>query len=425
MTTLYKSVLILDSSSSYYKKKVDLRIQNGTLLEIAENVSSNKNEEVIEGKELLFVPGLSDLRVHNTLPGGEHREDWKSISAAAKAGGVSNLQLLPTGSSVPQNAENIQYIKNRSLEFGINFIPMAPLTVDNKGENFTDLIDLFQAGAKGFSHGADSLQHTDLYLKCLQYLMTKPVTVYAQPDTEGLSLFGQINEGLQSTLTGLKGIPTLSETLAIKRDLDLLAYVISHSFGNLDKDFGIHFYCISAKESVDLIKQAKEKGLPVTCSVAVHHLIFDERVVESFDTNTKVFPPFRTKEDRDALCQAVLDGVIDAIVSDHHPIEVELKEIEFDHASFGVIGLQTLLQASFESFKSKDYAKVVQALVDNPNKLLGVTQNSLVVNHQIIGTIIDTQQKSIFTKKQIKSLSKNSAFLDYTFKSTIVNVFHS
>jgi len=424
MTTLYKSVFILDASSEYYQKKVDLRFQNNTLLDIGLELLPMTKEKLVEGKDLIFVPGLTDLRVHNTLPGGEHREDWKSLSAAAKAGGVSVIQLLPTGKVAPQFAETIHFIKNIGSQLGVHFVPLAPLTIDNKGENFTDLNDLFVAGATGFSHGSTSLQHTDLFLKCLQYLMIKPVTVFAQPDTDGLSLYGQIHEGLQSTLTGLKGIPTLSETLAIKRDLDLLAYVMNHSFGNLHKDFSVHFFCLSSKESVELIRNAKVKGLPVTCSVAVHQLLFDESVVSGFDTNTKVFPPYRTAEDKDALIQGVLDGTIDVIVSDHHPIETELKDVEFDHASFGVIGIQTLLQAAFEPFKRKDYPKVVKALVENPNKLLRLPAKPLNQGQIVIGSILDMQAKSIFSLQDIKSLSKNSAFIGFPFKSSIINIFH-
>ncbi len=423
MTTLIKSVLILDSTSSFYKKKVDLRIQDGVLQEIAENINHETNQEIIEGKELVFIPGIYDLRVHNTLPGGEHRESWETLVSAAKAGGVQGIQLLPTGNPAPQTAEQIQFISKLSTVHGIDLIPMAPLTLDNKGENFTDLIDLFHAGARGFSHAGGSLQNTDLFLKCLQYLITQPVTIFTQADSGSLSLFGQINEGIQSTLTGLKGIPELSETLAIKRDIDLLTYVLHNSFGNEHKEFALHFYCISSKESLRLIQEAKEKGLPITCSVAAHQLIFDENIVESFDTNTKVFPPYRTKEDKEALCQGILDGSIDVIVSDHHPVEVELKDIEFDHASFGVIGLQTILQASFESFKSKDYSKVVKALVDNPKKILKVTQDVLKVNGKVFGTILDTKDSSKFTIEQIKSNSKNSAFLDYQFKSKIIKTF--
>ncbi len=423
MTTLIKSVLVLDSKSPFYKKKVDLRVNQNVLLEISYSIEQHQSDNLIEGNELLFIPGIYDLRVHSTLPGGEHQESWESLSNAAKAGGVKGIQLLPTGHPAPQTAEQIQFLKKHGSAFGVEFIPMAPLTVDNKGENFADLIDLFQAGATGFSHADGSLQNTDLFLKCLQYLLPHPVTIYTQPNTSSLSLFGQINEGLQSTLTGLKGIPVLSETLSIKRDLDLLRYALKHSFGNLNKDFSLHFSCISSKDSIQLIEDAKKNGLPITCSISVHHLIFDENEVESFDTNTKVFPPYRTVEDKEALQQAVLNGVIDSIVSDHHPVEVELKEVEFDQASFGVIGVQTLLQASIEKFKSKDYWKVIAALVDQPKKILKVSDKSLQVNEKITGVILDAKLKSTFSLEHIKSRSKNSPFLNYTFKSTIIKTF--
>ncbi len=425
MINLYKSVLILDSQSAFYKKKVDLLVKNGTLAEIGENIPVPPKASLIEDKGLVFFPGLIDLRVHNTLPGGEHRENWESLAKSAKMGGVFTLQLLPTGHPTPQTAESIQFVAETGHKHGLQFVPMAPLTLDNKGENFADLFDLHAAGAKGFSHGDGSLQNTDLFAKCLQYLMTEPTKVYAQPNTNSLSLYGQIHEGLQSTLTGLKGIPSLAETLAIKRDLDLLKYAISNSFGNLNPNFGLHFYCISAKESVELLKTAKQEDLPVTCSVAAHHLVFNEDAISDFDTNCKVFPPFRTEEDRLALVNGILEGTIDAIVSDHLPLEVELKEVEFDHASFGAIGLQTILQASLQSFKSAEYAKVAAALIDGPRKILGLNPTvSLEVGKSIFGTIVNVSKETRFEENHILSLSKNSPFVGFTFKTKIESIFH-
>lgn len=425
MIKLFRSVLILDSQSSFYNQKVDILMEDNLLLDIGVQLKKPEGSIEVNQNAYAFVPGLVDLRVHNTLPGGEHRENWDTLAQAAINGGVFTLQLLPTGTPVPQTSESIKYIRSVGEKFGLSFQPMAPLTIDNKGENFADLIDLASAGSRGFSHGDSSLQNTDLFAKCLQYLMTQPVKVYTQPNSSSLSLYGQIHEGLQSTLTGLKGIPTLSETLSIKRDLDLLEYVINHSFGNLNPEFGLHFYCISSKESVKLISQAKSKGLPVTCSVAAHQLIFNEDAIADFDTNFKVQPPFRSEEDRKALVAGVLSGDIDAIVSDHNPVEVELKEVEFDHAAFGVIGLQTLLQASLEAFDSDKYDQIIKALVDNPSAILGITQKTgLLKGEKVSGTMIELGSSSTFTQEKLVSLSKNSPFIGYTFKTKIEQVFH-
>lgn len=424
MATIYKAITVLFNQSKSFGKKVDLRIEKGKLLEMGDNLPIQKSDTLVEGKDLAILPALVDLRVHNTLPGNEHRETWTSLQNAAIAGGIHYVQLLPTGQFPTQTVESVEYIKGINKDSFPRFIPMAPLTVDNKGENFADLMDLESAGVKGFSHKDSTLQNADLFLKCLQYLMTKDVVIYSQPNNENLSMFGQINEGLQSTLTGLKGIPTISEVLSIKRDLDLLEYVIKHSFGNLNPNFGLHFYCISSKESVELIKEAKFKGLPVTCSVSSQHLLFDENAVSDFDSNFKIQPPLRTLEDKMALKAGVLDGTIDAIVSDHHPIEVELKEIEFDLASFGVIGIQTLMQSAFEGFNSKEIKTVSLALSSNPKKLLGIKDDDLEIGKSIVGSIVDLKSSVEFKESTNLSLSKNSPYFGFNFKTQIIQVFN-
>lgn len=418
MRILFKSVLILDSTSTYFQQKVDLLAENGIWKELAPSITSSVDSQV-DCENLSWYPSVIDLRVHHTLPGGEFKEDWNSLKSAAIRGGVLDMALLPTGNPVPQQAEAIQFIANQTTE--VSFYPIAPLTLDNKGENFTDLYDLHQAGAEWFSHGAGSLQNTDLMVKCLQYLQTLPVTLVTRPNTEGLSLYGQIHEGLQSTLMGLKGIPVLAETLSIKRDLDLLRYVQSNSFGNGNKEFKLHISCLSCQESVDLIRQAKKEGLPVSADVAIHQLIFTESDVADFDTNKKVNPPFRTQEDQDALWKGLVDGTIDAIVSDHHPVEVEMKEIEFDQASFGVVGLETLLPALLQAAKLRNIQSVDTWIHHGPAKLLGIDSAQLAVGNPSKGVLVALKNQE-YEASQIVSKSKNSAFLNHTFDHQIVGV---
>lgn len=418
MRILFKSVLILDSTSSYFQQKVDLLAENGVWKEIASSISSPA-DTTVDCENLSWYPSVVDLRVHHTLPGGEFKEDWNSLQAAALRGGVLDLALLPTGNPVPQQSEAIKFIRNQSQ--GVNYFPIAPLTIDNKGENFTDLYDLQLAGAQWFSHGSGSLQNTDLMVKCLQYLQSLPVTMVSRPDTEGLSLYGQIHEGLQSTLMGLKGIPVLTETLSIKRDLDLLRYVQSHSFGNGSGGFKLHFSCLSSKESVALIRQAKQEGLSVSSDVAIHQLIFTESDLADFDTNKKVIPPFRTQEDQDALWSGLQDGTIDAIVSDHHPVEIELKEIEFDHASFGVVGLETLLLALLQAAKQRNISSIDSWIHHGPAKLLGIEASQLGLGHVSKGVLVENKSME-FQESMMLSKSKNSVFLNHRFDHQIVGV---
>lgn len=422
MRILFKQVLIQDSRSVYYGKTIDLLAENGCWVEIAPNIEA-KVDQVISDGDLLWFPTLVDLRVHNTLPGGEHKEDWSSLRAAARKGGVLDFLLLPTGDPVPQQPESIRYIASKLANSGVSCYPVAPLTLDNKAENFSDLMDLHQAGASWFSHGSGSLQDTDLMLKCLQYLQPLPARVISRPDVKGLSLFGQIHEGLQSTLLGLKGIPVLAETLHIKRDLDLLAYVMQHSFGLANPAFSLHFSCISSKESVRLIGEAQKAGLPVTADVAIYSLIFTEDAISEFDTLKKVNPPLRTEIDRLALWQGLKDGVIQSVVSDHHPVEVENKELEFDQASFGTIGLETLAMAFFTEADNQGLKKVDNYVSHNPGAFLAIQLPSLQVGEVVKGMVVK-KERHLYDANSIVSKSKNSIFLNHSFDYNIVGVYH-
>ncbi len=422
MRILFKQLLIQDSRSSFYGKKVDLLSENGRWIEIGTTIQS-KADLIVSEENLEWFPSVVDLRVHNTLPGGEHKEDWSSLKAAAWKGGVLDFLVLPTGDPVPQQPESIQFIKNRLVGSGVLSYPVAPLTLENKSENFTDLMDLHQAGASWFSHGAGALQDTDLMLKCLQYLQPLKAKVISRPDVKGLSLFGQIHEGLQSTLLGLKGIPVLAETLHIKRDLDLLSYVMQHSFGLAHPEFALHFSCISTAESVRLISEAQKAGLPVTADVAIYSLIFTEDAVSDFDTLKKVNPPLRTEADRLALWSGLKDGVIHSVVSDHHPIEVECKEVEFDQASFGTIGLETLAIAFIQEARKQGVNKSDLYLSHNPSSFLGIFQPELKVGEEVKGMLVRTE-KNTYEVVNIVSKSTNSIFIGHSFDHKIVGVFN-
>ena len=419
MRILIKSVIVQDSRSSAFGKQVDLLAENGQWIQMGSSIDAQA-DVVIEGKGLHWAPSLVDLRVHHTLPGDEHREDWTSLSQAGLKGGVLDMMLLPTGSPVPQQADAIHFIRQKSGD--VSFHPMAPLSIDNKGENFTDMLDLHRSGASWFGHGEGSLQAVDLMSKSLQYLQTLPVTIVSRPDTEALSLYGQIHEGLQSTLLGLKGIPLLSETMSIKRDLDLLRYVRANTFGLAHAEFRLHFSCLSSAEAVDLIHAAKKEGLPVTSDVAVHQLIFTEDAVAEFDTNKKVFPPFRTSADLTALWNGLKNGVIDAVVSDHHPVEFEAKELEFDHADFGTIGLETLLIAFVGEAEKQGLSNPLDYLTIRPAALLGVQLPILEQGASVQGIVYQRGVPQAYQLSDIVSKSKNSCFLGTTFDTEIAYV---
>lgn len=423
MRILLKSIFVQDSQSEFNNQRVDMLAENGRWIQIAPKIEA-KSDLQVEQDGLSWAPAVVDLRVHHTLPGSEFREDWTSLTSAAKKGGVLDVLLLPTGSPVPQQPEAIQLIHSKSAEFGVHFHAMAPLSIDNNGENFSDLFDLHRAGATWFSHGDGSLQSVDLMSKSLQYLQTLPVTLVSRPDTMGLSLYGQVHEGLQSTLLGLKGIPVLSETLSVKRDLDLLDYVLINSFGHTHADFRLHFSCLSSSDSVELIRQAKKKGLPVSADVAIHSLVYTEEAVSGFDTLKKVNPPFRSDKDLSGLWKGIADGTIDAVVSDHCPHEQEAKELEFDHAAFGTIGLETLFLMWKKQAKAKKIANWDRFISANPAILAGIQSSRVGVGEPVKGIVIQEVDTYAYQATDIVGKSKNSVFLGEPFTDRILHVIH-
>ena len=229
-----------------------------------------------------------------------------------------------------------------------------------------------------------------------------------------LTRFGDMHEGVTSTMLGLKGMPSLAEELAIKRDLDILEYTGGK----------IHFSCISTSGSVNLIKEAKKKGLQVTCDVNVHHLIFDDTMLTDFDTNYKSNPPFRNKKDQKALINGIKDGIIDAIVSGHQPQDAENKNLEFDQAAFGLIGLQTFIPAFFMIQEQLEMVDVIKLISHNPRKILGLEPVSIVENATANMTLIDPKEEWIFDDKTNKSKSRNSPFFEKSLKGKVKAVFN-
>ncbi len=417
MKKLIKSVTVRDSKSNWNNQQVDILIENSTILEIGKNLIL-KDVAVIEGTNLEIYQKVLDGRVHFYLPNGEQRENWDELISSARKGGISSLRLFPSGSQPCQSPESVKFIQNKGKEESLNLIPVASLTIDNKEENFTDLYDLYRAGARFFTNGEGRLNNIDIMAKSLQYLAPYPVTIIVQPDTKLLSLFGQMHEGIESTYLGLKGIPSLSEEMAIKRDLDLLKYTIEHSFGNLNPEFKLHFTCISSYKSVELIKQAKKEGLPISADVSINNLCFTDKDLADFDVNKKVFPPLRSNKDQKALWNGLKEGIIDYIVSDHLPIEVEHKDVEFGYADFGSIGLETLFLAFKQNSEKFKLSNISNYLTYNQAEDFQI-EIQPIEKGNTIQAIITEEKQNTYQLSLIKNQAKNSIFIGSEFKFQI------
>ncbi|WP_305952477.1 dihydroorotase family protein [Emticicia oligotrophica] len=409
MRILIKSVKIVDSSSEFNGQTKDMLIENGIIQQIANNIEST-TDQTISGENLHISAGWIDMRVSPKDPGYESKEDLNSLSAAAMTGGFTEIVTLPNTKPVVQTKEAIAYVKNFALSQLINIYPTGAVTRNCEGKDFTEMLDLHQAGAVAFTDGDHPLWNADILLKTLQYLAPIDSLLMNRPEEPSMTIFGQMHEGIESTLLGMKGIPSTAEELMLIRDLKLLEYYLGKNFSPKEKSC-LHFSTISTKVGVELIRQAKAKGLPVSCDIAAHQLAFTDADLKDFDTNFKVNPPFRSQEDIEALQQGLADGTIDVVVSDHNPQDEESKNLEFDMADFGVIGLETAFSVA-NTYSNLSIDKIIEKLTTSPRKLLRLENVSIKEGNHANLSIFDPSQEWIYESKNIQSKSKNSPFID-------------
>lgn len=422
MQLLIRSAHIVDTASSFDGQVCDILISNGLIHQIGTNVAVDSDVRVIEAENLHVSPGWVDLRVLAQDPGYEHKEDLTSVCRAAAAGGFTDIAVLPNTQPVVDAKDTLGYVQRMAEGQPVRVHVIAAVTKKAAGEDFTEMLDLHHAGAVAFSDGHHPLQNPDLLLKTLQYLQPINGLLMNHPEELLLTRFGQMHEGTQSTLLGLKGIPALAEELQIERDLRLLDYVLGSEKEEKRKELSIspilHFSTISTARSVDLIRQAKAQGMPVSCDVAAHQLVFDDSALADFDTNLKVNPPFRSPDDVAALWTGLADGTIDTIVSDHTPQDAESKNVEFDQAEFGVIGLETVFAAIITHNRNVPLAQLIEKLTSRPRHILRLTAVTVAEGQPASLALFDPA--GTWTYTQTFSKSKNSPFLGQTLTGRVV-----
>ena len=408
MKVLLSNATIFDPASKFHQKKSDILIEDGAITGVGKGFSAKKT---IDCSKKLVFPGFVDLFAHFNDPGYEHKEDLLSGSKAAIAGGFTDVLLVPNNHPVTETKSDVEYLRTRSRH-GVDLWPMAAVSEGTLGENLTEILDLHTAGAKAFSDGINGIWNTELLLKALQYVQKFDGLIINRPRDRHLSQHTHMHEGTVSTLMGIKGEPSISEELAIQRDLDILRY----AGGKL------HFSQVSTEKAVKLIKRAKKEGLNVTCDVGVHHLVFTDEHIVDFDANFKSDPPFRSEKDRKALIKGLVDGTIDAIVSSHQPQDSENKELEFDLAAFGLIGIQTFypLLNSLEAELPGDI--MVAAITENPRKILGLAPVKIEEGFPAKLTIADPDQPWVYNRENNQSKSENSPLLNQKQTGKILGI---
>lgn len=401
MTLLIKQATIVDSRSKYNGQTVNIFIENGVIKIIGSEYYSAETE--IDAKGAFVSIGWFDMRTSLCDPGLEHKETLLTGTNAAMAGGFTGIACLPDTKPIIQNKDTISYIKSSTKDFLVDVFPIAALTHDLKGEELSEMMELQQAGAVAFTDGNNPVWHSGVLVRALQYLQPINGLIIQHAEEKKLTQYGQMNEGVTSTYLGLKGIPAIAEELMISRDIELLQYA----------EGKIHFSRISTKGSVELIRQAKKKGLHITCDVAVPNLVFDDGVLTTFDSNYKVNPPLRTTEDIKVLWKGLEDGTIDVIVTDHCPQDEESKNLEFDQAEFGMTGLETAFSALLKAMPSKfAIENLIEKISISPRQILGLSVPKIAEGELANLTIFSEDMEWGYDTATMKTKSKNSPFLN-------------
>nr|WP_029004529.1 dihydroorotase [Azorhizobium doebereinerae] len=358
--------------------------------------------EVVDCRGAVIAPGLVDMRAFVGEPGAEHRETLASASHAAAAGGVTTIVCQPDTDPIVDDPAIVDFILRRARDTAVVRVhPMAALTKGLHGEEMTEIGLLQASGAVAFTDGARSLASAQVLRRALTYARDFDALIVHHTEDATMS-GGAMNEGLFASRLGLSGIPKAAETIVLERDLRLVDGVRGR----------YHAASLTCRESLEVLARAKEAGLPVTCSVSINHLSFNELDVGEYRTFFKVSPPLRAEEDRAALIQALASGLIDVVVSDHNPQDVEVKRLPFAEAEAGAIGLETLLSAGLRLVHSGDVdlVNVLHALSTRPAELLGLRAGTLRPGAPADIIVFDAEMPWVLDPALLKSRSRNTPF---------------
>jgi len=414
MNTIIREAKIIDLKSPYHNQIVDVLILDGYIQKIGKSLAHTENAVEIKLDNLHLSQGWFDSSVSFGEPGFEDRETIANGLDVAARSGFTAIALQPNSNPIIDNQSQINFVKNKANGFATQLFPIGALTKNSESKDMSELFDMKNAGAVAFGDYNKNLDNANVLKIALQYVHDFDGLVIAFSQDSNIKGNGVANEGVVSTRLGLKGIPNLAEEIQIARNLFLLEY----TGGKL------HIPTLSTAKSVALIKEAKAKGLQVTCSVAVHHLVLTDSTLEGFDTRYKVSPPLRTETDRQALIAGILDQTIDMITTDHNPIDIEHKKMEFDLAKNGTIGLESAFGALLTVLPLE---KVVEKLTAGKTTFCSEIESE--TQHIAEGkkanlSLFNPEGESIFTKENILSKSKNSAFLGVKLKGKVYGIYN-
>lgn len=411
MNILIKSATIIDSKSEFHNQTLDLLIEEGRIAQIGTSLANPNNYKEIALDNLHISQGWFDSSVSFGEPGFEERETIENGLTIAALSGFTTVAMNANSYPVIDTSSDIAFVASKARAHAVNLLPIGALTRNSEGIDLAELYDMKSAGAVVFYDYKKSIANANLMKIALQYASNFNGLICSFPNDNKIAGKGVMNEHVTSTTLGLKGIPALAEELQVARDL----FILEYTGGKL------HIPTISTAKSVDLIREAKAKKLDVTCSVAIHNLILDDSVLTDFNTHYKVLPPLRTPNDISALIEGVKDGTIDMVTTDHNPLNIEEKKVEFDYAAYGTIGLESAFGALQQIFTLK---KTVEVLTKGKQRF-GAEHSTLNVGNTANITLFNPDTKYTFSASDIISKSKNAIFEGTSLKGKVYGIINN
>ncbi|MFC1540710.1 dihydroorotase [Candidatus Margulisiibacteriota bacterium] len=408
---LIKNGRVLDPGSSLDGKR-DVLIENGKIKKIGSRVQC-PGVRIIDAKGMLVLPGLIDMHTHLRDPGRPDKETIASGTRAAALGGFTSICCMANTDPAIDTPAVVKYVREKAAKEGaVNVYPIAAVTRGLAGEALTEIGLMLEAGAVAFSDDGNPLMQADVMRRALEYTRQFNVPVIAHCEDKRLSHGGSMNESALSTAIGLPGIPALSEEVMVARDI-----ILAREYGR------VHIAHVSSARSVELIRQAKRQGVPVTCETCPHYFSLTEEAVRQYDTNAKVNPPLKTRADVRAVIRGLNDGTIDAIATDHAPHNIEEKKVEFDQAAMGVVGLETalaLVLTKLVETKLMPLKKALAKMTTAPSRILGLGKGTLKTGAEADLIIVDPKAEWIVDADKFASKSRNTPFNGQKLKGKVL-----
>lgn len=412
MKYLIKQATVIEPTSVLHQQVLDILIHDGKITAIAPNIPS-EDALILTFPNLHISIGWLDIGVQTGEPGLEQREDLQSVTQAAASGGFTAIALFPNTQPVVHSRTDVLFFRNFAKHNLVDLFPIGAVTWNTDGKDISEMYDMYQYGAVAFSDGKQSIQHAGVMLRALEYVKSFDGIIINHPNDQMIAADGQMHEGTMSTRLGLPGIPRLAEELMLHRDLELLAYTQSR----------LHVQNISTAAAVSMIRQAKQKGLRVTASLSAMHLALTDDALDGFQVQCKVQPPLRESSDIYALIEGLKDGTIDTITSNHVPLELEAKMLEFPYAKAGAIGLETTFAVAHTALgASYSLSDLITCLTKQSRTLLDIAIPKIAVGEIADLTLFDPTKVWTFERQAIQSKSQNTPFIGKEFKGKVLGI---